>query len=146
MWKLIRNFAVSVVACFVTVSTAYAGASPQTTTFLVSATVIKSCIVTATPLSFGSYDQIAATANTSTSTVSIQCTNGTTATIALNGGVNGTLAQRKMRDSVSTNLLNYQLYTDAAWTMVWGDGGGVTHTQSYTSSSNATVQPFTVYG
>jgi spore coat protein U-like protein len=127
-------------------SNAFAGPTPQTTTFLVSATVIKSCVVTATALAFGNYDQIVATATTGTSTVSLQCTNGAAAVMALNGGVNGTLAQRKMKDSVSANDLNYQLYTSAANTSVWGDGTGGTSTQTYNSINSATVQPFTVYG
>jgi spore coat protein U-like protein len=144
--KLIGNLAVSGIVGLLAVSTAFAGASPQTTTFIVSATVIKSCIVSATALSFGNYDQIAVAATTSTSTVSIQCTNGATATVDLNGGVNGTLVQRKMHDSVSANNLNYQLYTDAGNTHVWGDGTGVTQTQSYASSNGATINNFTVYG
>jgi spore coat protein U-like protein len=127
-------------------SNAFAGPTPQTTTFLVSATVIKSCVVTATALAFGNYDQIVATTTTGTSTVSLQCTNGAVAVMHLNGGVNGTLAQRKMTDSVSGNSLNYQLYTSAANTSVWGDGTGGTSTQTYNSINSATVQPFTVYG
>lgn len=146
MLKRIRNHVLAGAGGVLLASNAFAGATPQTTTFLVSATVIKSCVVAATALAFGNYDQIVATTTTGTSTVSLQCTNGAAAVIALNGGVNGTLAQRKMKDSVSGNDLNYQLYTTAANTSVWGDGTGVTSTQTYNSISSATVQPFTVYG
>lgn len=146
MSKDIRNHVLAGVGGLLLASNAFAGPSPQTTTFLVSATVIKSCVVTATPLAFGNYDQIVATTTTGTSTVSLQCTNGAAAVMALNGGVNGNLAQRKMKDSVSGNNLNYQLYTTAANTTVWGDGTGVTQTQTYNSTNPATIQPFTVYG
>jgi spore coat protein U-like protein len=129
-----------------TAGTAFAGATPQTTTFLVSASVGKSCLVTATALAFGNYDQLAGANTTGTSTVNLQCTNGTVATMALNGGVNGTLAQRKMKDTVSLNLLNYQLYTTVGNATVWGDGTGTTVTQAYTSANAATVQPFTAFG
>ena len=146
MLKFVRNFVLTAAACLLTASNAFAGASPQTTTFLVSATVGKSCIVTSTALAFGTYDQLAAGAATGTSTVSLQCTNGAAAVIALNGGVNGTLAQRKMKDSVSLNLLNYQLYTTGGNATVWGDGTGVTATQTYNSVNSTLTTPFTVYG
>ncbi|MGA9853154.1 MAG: spore coat U domain-containing protein [Gammaproteobacteria bacterium] len=146
MLKFVRTLALTGAAGLLVAGNAFAGASPQTTTFLVSAQVIKSCNVTATALAFGSYDPLLGTNTTGTSTVNVQCTKTTVATIALNGGVNGTLAQRSMKDSVSSNTLNYQLYTTSGNTSVWGDGTGSTVTQSYTSTSNATVQPFTVYG
>jgi len=144
--KFFRNVALTGTAGLLMASNAFAGASPQTTTFLVSATVGKSCLVTATALAFGTYDQLAAGAATGTSTVSLQCTNGAAAVIALNGGVNGTLAQRKMKDSVSLNLLNYQLYTTGGNATVWGDGTGVTATQTYNSVNSTLTTPFTVYG
>jgi spore coat protein U-like protein len=146
MLKFFRNLVLTGTAGLLMASNAFAGASPQTTTFQVSATVGKSCIVTATALAFGTYDQLAAGAATGTSTVNLQCTNGAVATMALNGGVYGTTAQRKMKDSVSANLLNYQLYTTGGNTAVWGDTTNGSVTQTYTSASSATVQPFTVYG
>lgn len=147
MFKHLRTLSITGVAGLLAMSSAFAGPSPQTTTFLVSANVIKSCNISATALAFGTYDPLAATNTTGTSTVNVQCTKTTVATIALNGGVNGTLAQRKMKDTgSSTDLLNYQLYTTAGNTAVWGDSTGGTSTQSYTSASAATVQPFTVYG
>jgi spore coat protein U-like protein len=146
MFERVRNHVLAGTGVLLLASNAFAGPSPQTTTFVVSATVIKACVVTATALAFGNYDQIVATTTTGTSTVSLQCTNGASATIALNGGVNGTLVQRKMKDSVSTNTLNYQLYTNSGNTTVWGDGTGVTSTQTYNSVDSATNQPFTVYG
>lgn len=146
MFKRMCFLALTATAGLLMAGTAFAGSSPQTATFLVSANVIKSCNVTATALAFGTYDPLAATNTTGTSTVSVQCTKTTVATIALNGGVNGNLAQRKMKDSASTDLLNYQLYTTSGNASVWGDATGGTVTQSYTSSSSATVQPFTVYG
>lgn len=146
MFKRVRAHVLAGAGGLLLASNAFAGPTPQTTTFLVSATVIKSCVVTATALAFGNYDQIVATTTTGTSTVDLQCTNGATAVIALNGGVNGNLVQRKMKDSVSANTLNYQLYTTLGNGTIWGDGSGVTATQSYSSSNSTTVQPFTVYG
>ena len=147
MGRIFRNLALTGATGFAMAGSAIAGPTPQSTTFLVSAQAIKSCIVSATALAFGAYDQLAGAATTGTSTVNIQCTNGTVATMAWNGGVNGTLATtRKMKDTVSASLLNYNLYTTAANTSVWGDTTSSTVTQTYTSANNATVQPFTVYG
>lgn len=148
MSTLFRNLALTGATGLLMAGTAYGGATPQTATFTVSAQVIKSCIVSATNLAFGAYDQLAAANTTGTSIVSIQCTNGTVAAMQLSGGANGSLATtRKMKDSVSSNLLNYNLYTTAGNTVVWGDGvTGGSVTQTYNSTSNTTVQPFTVYG
>ncbi|HKS93807.1 MAG TPA: spore coat U domain-containing protein [Gammaproteobacteria bacterium] len=147
MFKHLRTLMLTGAAGLLVMGSAFAGPSPQTTTILVSANVIKSCNVSATALAFGTYDPLSGTNTTGTSTVNVQCTKTTVATMELNGGVNGTLAQRQMKDTgSSTDLLNYQLYTTSGNTAVWGDGTGGTSTQSYTSTSAATVQPFTVYG
>lgn len=147
MFKHLRTLAITGAASLLGMTSALAGVSPQTATFAVSANVIKSCKVSATALGFGTYDPLAASSTTGTSTVSVQCTKATVATVALNGGVNGTLAQRMMKDTgSSTDTLNYQLYTTSGNASVWGDGTGGTVTQSYTSASAATVNPFTVYG
>jgi len=147
MSRLLRNLALTGATGFAMAGSVSAGPTPQTTTFLVSAQVIKSCIVAATALAFGAYDQLAVANTTGTSTVNIRCTNGAVATMALNGGVNGSLATtRKMKDSVSGGILNYNLYTTAGNTTVWGDGTSGSATQTYTSANSATTQPFTVYG
>jgi spore coat protein U-like protein len=148
MSKLIRNLAVASTAGLLMAGNAFGGITPQTTTFQVSTQVIKSCIIGASNLVFPNYDQLSAVATTGSTTVTVRCTNGTVATIALNIGQNGTTfaAPRVMKDSVSGGLLNYNLYTTSGYTTVWGDGTNSSATQSYTSASSATVQPFTVYG
>src|SRR5574337_2012674 len=88
MFKHLRTLLLTGAVGLLAMGSAFAGTSPQTTTFLVSANVIKSCNVSATALAFGTYDPLSATNTTGTSTVSVQCTKTTVATIALNGGVN----------------------------------------------------------
>jgi spore coat protein U-like protein len=130
---------------------AVSGASAATTTgtFTVSANVLKTCSVSATNLAFGNYTP-GGGALTSTSTVSVLCTNGTTFTTALNGGstTGGTVAQRLMAEGGGSGTLQYNLYTTAAHTTVWGDGTGSSVTQPGTGAgmANANAQSLTVFG
>jgi spore coat protein U-like protein len=87
-------------------------AATATTTFAVTATVQASCSVTATALAFGTYSSLAA--STSTSSVSVTCTTTTPYTLGLNAGLNGTVPARAMKSGAV--LLNYGLFTDAAYT------------------------------
>jgi spore coat protein U-like protein len=122
-----------------------AHAATATTTFPVTATVLATCNVSATPLAFGNYTP-GAGAVTNTSTVSVRCTRGTPFTVALNAGTTtgGTLAQRLM--ATAANTLQYNLYTTSAYTTIWGDGTGGSSTQAGTGSGVATPVAFTAYG
>jgi len=102
------------------------------------------CTVSATGESFGSYNVFATTALTTTATVTIaKCTGSGSGTIAMDKGSNGTLAQRQMKKVGGTDLLNYNLYTSAAYTTIWGDGTGGTATVSFSGNSPPT---FTAFG
>jgi spore coat protein U-like protein len=126
-----------------------ASAAAVTTTFTVSANVLKTCSASATNLAFGNYTP-GAGALTSTSTVSVLCTNGTAFTAALNAGSTsgGTVAQRLMAEGGGSGTLQYNLYTTAAHATVWGDGTGSTVTQAGTGAGMAAAdaQTLTVYG
>jgi spore coat protein U-like protein len=121
-----------------------ASALTATTTFGVSATVLKTCSVAANALGFGNYTPGvgALTANT---TVNVKCTKGTPFTVALNGGATtgGTIAQRLMTNG--TDNLQYNLYTTAALATLFGDGTtGVTMPGTGTGLASAVA--LTVYG
>ena len=130
-------------------------ANPATATFTVSATVLKTCSVTATNLGFGSYTPGVA-ALTATSTVTVSCSNGTTYTVALDKGTTagGTVAQRLMLETGGTSTLQYSLCTSPAVAGVcpantaWGDGNNGTVTQGGTGAGMAAVnaKAFTVNG
>ena len=98
-----------------------AGAAIATTTFGVSATVLKLCLVSANPLGFGNYTPTGGALAVNT-TVNVRCTKGTTFTVALDKGttVGGTIAQRLMTNG--TDTLQYNLYTTAAFATIFGDG------------------------
>ncbi|MGO9317989.1 MAG: spore coat U domain-containing protein [Terracidiphilus sp.] len=123
-------------------TTANAQANPATTTFGVSATVLKDCIVSAAAMGFGNYS---GAVDTPTSTVTVTCTNTTTYTIALNAGTtSGAAVNARLMAGPSGATLAYALYSNSAMTTIWGDGTHSTSTVGGTGSGSA--QPYTVYG
>jgi spore coat protein U-like protein len=95
------------------------------------------CTVAATPLAFGSYSPLSASPVDSTATISVTCTAITILfivtldvdyTISLSKGGAGSYSPRKL--SLLANTLNYNLYTDNARSIIWGDGTGGTSTKS----------------
>jgi len=120
-------------------------AATDTTTFQVTATVTESCNVTATNLAFGNYDPSAAD-NEKTSTITVTCTKGTDYDIGLDQGTasGATVTTRQMADTVSSDLLNYSLFSDASRTVNWGNTVG-TDTVNVGSATGA-AENHTVYG
>jgi len=118
-----------------------AAAATTTTTFGVSATVQATCLVSATPLAFGTYTGISAN---STSTVSVTCTNTTPYNVSLSAGLatGATVTTRKMTGPASA-LLTYAMFTDAARTLNWG---GTIGTDTVPGTGNGAAQAITVYG
>jgi spore coat protein U-like protein len=130
-------------AVLASASAGYA-ANPATTTFVVSATVLKSCTVGATALTFPNYTP-GSGGVAGTSTISVNCTKGTGYTVALNGGTTtgGTIAQRLMANGANT--LEYNLYTTLGGSTIFGDGTtGVT--EAGTGTGIAASSAFNVYG
>jgi len=122
---------------------AYAGQA--TGTFTVQAVINSACNVSATTLNFGAYNPGSGTALTGTSTVSVYCTSGSPYTAALNVGTGGgTFATRTLLNGGST--LDFNLYRDAAYSQIWGDGTASTFTVAGTGSGLLTANTLTVYG
>ncbi len=120
-------------------------ANPATTTFQVTATVLKTCSVSATALAFGNYTPGTGLVNGS-STVNVLCTKTSPFTVALNAGTTagGAVAQRLMANGANT--LQYNLFTTNAYATVWGDGTGTSVTQAGNGLGLATAVAYTVYG
>lgn len=112
------------------------------------------CSCTAGPntaVAFGNYNPISATPVTATGVVSVTCNALVIFTasyvISMNAGNSGTLPNRFML--LSAVHLNYNLYTTAADTTVWGDGtaGTGTISDSYTAVTIGPVtRTYTVFG
>jgi spore coat protein U-like protein len=138
-------FKAAAAASFLVVTGA-AVAATATTTFTVSATVLKACTVGATNINFGNYTP-GGGAPTGNSTISVKCTKTTPYTVALNAGTTagGAFGQRLMAYGAET--LQYNLYTSAAFTTVFGDGSGTTGTGAGSGVGlGAAAQTYTAYG
>lgn len=101
-----------------------------------------SCTVTSNTVNFGSYDVFSSSPLDSSGTLKIRCNPGNTPyTISLNNGLYGSITNRSMRNNSSNQSLSYNLYTDATYATIWGDGtgGGVT-------VSGSAPNDYTVYG
>jgi spore coat protein U-like protein len=92
-----------------------------------------SCTISATAAGFGIYDETQNDA--AVATISGSCSRGragdpdvTSTIVSLSAGASGTYVSRQMVNGA--NRLNYNLYTTAARSVVWGDGSGVTVTRN----------------
>jgi spore coat protein U-like protein len=113
------------------------------TTFRVSAKVNAVCEVTATDLDFGDYTAQSGTPLLGTTLLRTTCTPNTTYNIGLNEGTSpgATVNQRKM--VAGAQALNYQLYSDASRTTIWGNTTG---TDTVTGVGSGIAQDHTVFG
>jgi spore coat protein U-like protein len=120
-------------------------ASPTTatTTFTVTTDVQTACVVSATPLNFGTY--VSTAVSNATSTVTVQCNNLTAYNVGLDAGTNtgATTSTRAMTGPTGAIPLPYFLYSDSAMTKNWGDTIG---TDTVPGTGNGSGQPLTVYG
>lgn len=114
------------------------------TTMNVSATVQSSCLVSAAPMVFGSYDPTSATPTNATGLITVTCTTGTNFVVGLNAGTaaGATVSTRQM--SNAAQRLNYGLFTDANRTSNWGNTSGVEALPPITATLVPSV--ITVYG
>lgn len=112
------------------------------------------CTVATTTLAFGPYDVFNGSPRDTQADVVVTCTrNGgppsTTVTVALGPSTtSGAIATRRMRRVAGVDLLDYNLYRDAARLGVWGQTSGVdtvAKTVSVPNKASANVS-FTVFG
>ena len=122
--------------------TGAASAGTDTATFQVSITVENSCDIVISDMDFGLVSSLATTHDAATSGT-VTCTGISPLSIAFNvGSGGGSLAARELSNGTDTIL--YNLYADAAFTSVLGDGTGGTATIDFSSTGGADA--FDVYG
>jgi spore coat protein U-like protein len=129
-----------------TLAASGAQAATTTTTFAVTATVQSICSASAPTLAFPNYTP-GGGAQIGNTTISVKCTKNTAFTVALNAGstTGDAFAQRLMGGS-GTNTLQYNLFTTAALTGIFGDGTGGTLTVGGTGLGVATANSVQVFG
>lgn len=101
-----------------------------------------SCTAFASSLVFGNY---AGSTVDVTGSITVTCTSGTAYHIGLNAGNTGsaTITNRKMfGGNGGQNTLGYQLFSDAARTINWGDSAG---TNWVSGTGDGTAQPYAIY-
>jgi spore coat protein U-like protein len=120
-------------------------AATATSTFQVTANVATQCTVSAADLNFGTVDPLGGNFD-QTTTVTVRCTKNTAYTVGLNAGTTAgaTLAQRLMANG--GNTMNYNLYTDAGRTTVWGNSAAAPTWVSGSGTGMGSPQVLTVYG
>jgi spore coat protein U-like protein len=126
---------------------AFAGAAQaasKTASFTVSATVGKNCTISAANLALGVF--VGDNDLSSSSDITVRCTAPTAFDIALDQGVTGTYAGRRMVGP-GGDFLVYNLYTDGAdGAPVWGDGTVGTEEVPGVGAGMAVPITRTVYG
>lgn len=104
-----------------------------------SPNVLAACILNVQNVTFGNYDVFDNNHLDSTGNINVTCDTVSTYTISLSPG-NGSFTNRVLLSG--PNNLVYNLFVDAARTIVWGDGSGA----SATVTGTTTNANHTVYG
>jgi spore coat protein U-like protein len=111
----------------------------------VFAQLAPSCTISVTSVAFGSYNVFTTTPADSTGTITYRCNSAAAnISIALSDGSSSTSSPRTMRKG--TEVLNYNLYQNAARTNIWGDGTGGTLIYTQGNPPNNQNVSVTVHG
>lgn len=111
--------------------------------FTVNATAVNDCTITASPMAFANASILTGNLR-STSTLSVRCVNNNAYQIALNGGsVAASVANRKMKNTLTTDQLSYRLSATLDGPL-WGDG--TAGTSMVTGTGTGASVPLTIYG
>lgn len=104
-------------------------------------------VVAATPVVFGTYSPFSASPVDATGAVAVTCAVGLAVSYSIRIGTGGAGSYNPRRMSAGASTLNYNLYTSAARTTVWGDGSGSTGTISYSTALEVLgLRSYTIYG
>ncbi len=106
-----------------------------------------SCSITnVVGVAFGTYDVFSTTPDDTAGSVSFLCSGlgSGTVTVSLSAGSSSSMLARTLVDGAST--LGYNVYLDAARSIVWGDGTNGTSTYGPTMPPDGTEVTVTAYG
>ena len=110
-----------------------------------TASAQSSCTISVTSIAFGTYNVFTTTADDSTGTITYRC-NAAAAniSISLSDGSSSTFSPRTLRKG--SEVLQYNLYRNAARTTIWGDGTGGTSVYTSANPANNSNVNVTIYG
>ena len=136
---------ISLLAIALAAISSQAMAATATGTFQATATLNSACVVSASNVNFGAITPAATGDATATGTITSTCSKNVPYSLAISSG-SGTFASRTMAGAASgnTDKLNYNLYTEEAATMVWGDGSA--STVKINATGTGIAQQNTVFG
>jgi spore coat protein U-like protein len=103
----------------------------------------QNCTIQTTTLNFGTYDVFATADTSSTATISIRCNRDLSITVFIDRGASTTFHERLMTGAA--DQIAYNLYLQATYGQVWGDGSESTTFHAGLAPRNANVD-ITVYG
>ena len=110
---------------------------------LVSGASAASCTVNPSGVNFGSFSPLTLASVDSSGSIAVNCTDVSSYTITFSTG-SGTYSQRRMVSG--GNYLYYNLYLDASYQQVWGDGNSGSSTVSLNNPVNGLNNLHTIYG
>lgn len=97
-------------------------------------TPAQACTVSSAGVAFGAYNPRSTGPRNGTGTISVACHPSVSApVVTLSTGGSGSYATRRMMSGAW--LLNYNLYTNSARTIIWGDGSGGSVAQTLSGGS-----------
>jgi len=118
------------------------GVHSDSASMTVTATVIPTCTVSASNMSFPASTLITANVD-ATSTISPRCNNGVPYTVSLGGGNSGATNPALRKMSKGAEQITYGLYRDASRSLPWGSTVG---TNTVGGTATGSTQTIPVYG
>lgn len=104
-----------------------------------------SCTISVTSVAFGNYNVFTTTSDDSTGTITYRCNSrASNISISLSDGSSSTYTPRTLRKG--SEILQYNLYRNAARTTIWGNGTGGTSVYTDANPPNNSNVTLTVYG
>ena len=117
-----------------------------TSTVAATATVTTECHITVTPLAFGVYDPVVAHQTTDldgTAAITLTCTKGAVASVALGLGLTPSGSTRRMVSNIG-DYLTYELHQDSSRQFVWNED--ITSLLTLGPALSMAPRNLTVYG
>ena len=112
----------------------------------VTATVVANCRLVVPPLSFGTYDPLdghAVQPADASTVISVTCTRSTGAAVSFDFGLNSSSGPDRAMNGAGADHLRYQIYRDAARSLVWSRGADAVQ---FTSRGISSAEQLTVFG